>query len=174
MARPTRTLIDALRAAADRLRRGADYSWTHMGSCNCGHLVQQLTHRSKSEIHQMALQKAGDWGQQAVDHCPVSGYPIDHIITTMIEAGLTHQDIHDLERLASRRVLATLPPGERVLNYRSRPDVVRYMRAWADQLETQLRRHELSPSHELDRVAKSGMVRTAERPAALSTATNRR
>ncbi|MEL7367499.1 MAG: hypothetical protein AAFN74_01210 [Myxococcota bacterium] len=156
MARPTRILIEALRTSADRIERGAEYSWTHMGSCNCGHLVQSLTHRSKAEIHRMALQKAGDWGQQAVDHCPVSGYPIDHIITTMIEAGMTHQDIYELERLANRDVLAALPAGHRRLDYRERDDVVVYMRAWAEYLEQRL-----TPS-EIDDLVRDGQIRTAD------------
>lgn len=135
-----------------------------MGACNCGHLAQQLTHRSKAEIHQLALQKAGDWGQQAVEHCTVSGYPIDHIITTMIEAGMTHQDIHDLERLSSNTVLSALPLGQRRLNYRRRDDVVLYMRAWADQLEGALEADgAASPSPEIERLTRSGHVRGAER-----------
>ncbi|MEM7675452.1 MAG: hypothetical protein AAF449_05555 [Myxococcota bacterium] len=50
MARPTRTLIDALRNSADRIERGAEYNWTHMGSCNCGHLVQSPTVVSRSVL----------------------------------------------------------------------------------------------------------------------------
>ena len=43
MARPSRRLIDALRATARRLEDGARYEWGHMGRCNCGHLAQTLT-----------------------------------------------------------------------------------------------------------------------------------
>ena len=161
MARPTRTLIDALVAAADRLESGADYSWTHMGSCNCGHLVQSLTNRSKSEIHRLALQKAGDWGQQAVEHCPVSGYPIDHIITTMVEAGMTHQDIHQLERLSSPAVLRALPDGRRRLDHRDRNDAVLYMRTWAALLQQAVELN-VSPCDEIDRLARAGRIRESE------------
>ena len=169
MARPTRTLIDALRRAAKRLEDGAEYSWTHMGSCNCGHLVQMLTERTKSEIHQLALQKAGDWGQQAVDHCPVSGYPIDHIITTMIEAGMSHQDIHDLERLSSAQVLRAIPDGRRRLDYRQRDDVVVYMRTWADQLE--LRLAAMVAASEIADLVRDGQIRDADKSISLALTT---
>ncbi len=36
-------LIEALRRTAARLATGAEYRWTHMGSCNCGHLAQTVT-----------------------------------------------------------------------------------------------------------------------------------
>lgn len=83
----------------------------------------------------MALEKAGDWSEQAIDHCPASGHPIDHVIETILAAGLTRQDLVDLERLTGRLVLGRLPPGRRVLDRRDRADVVLYMRAWADLLE---------------------------------------
>ncbi len=164
MARPTQILIDALRTAAARLEAGADYSWTHMGSCNCGHLAQSLTKMTNAEIHQYALQKAGDWGQQALDHCMVSGYPMDHIITTMIEAGMTHRDIHELERLSSHQVLSGLPGGPRSLDYRQRDDVVEYMRTWAEQLAEQLRRERTAePSTVIQRIVREGLPRTDDR-----------
>ena len=131
-----------------------------MGSCNCGHLAQQLTHRSHSEIHQLALEKAGDWGQHAVDHCPISGYPIDHIITTMVEAGMTYQDIQELERLSSHRVLRALPGGRRLLNHRDRSDVVLYMRTWAQMLADALRAGQTESSLEIERLARAGQIRT--------------
>ncbi len=172
MARPTRTLINALRAAADRLDGGADYSWTHMGACNCGHLAQQLTSRSKSEIHALALQKAGDWGQHAVDHCGVSGYPIDHIITTMIEAGMSYQDIHELERLSSHAVLRALPDGRRRLDYRHRDDVVLYMRTWAELLEDQRAADaQAQPSDEITRIARAGQSRSSDASSKIPIAT---
>ena len=131
-----------------------------MGSCNCGHLAQQLTNRSKSEIHALALQKAGDWGHHAVEHCTVSGYPIDHIITTMVEAGMSYQDIHELERLSGRAVLRAIPDGRRRLNHKRREDVVVYMRTWADLLHGQLAADESAePSAEIERLARAGQAR---------------
>lgn len=138
MARPTLKLIDALRRTAARLKGGVTYRWTHMGACNCGHLAQTLTTFSREEIHALALQKAGDWGQQAYDYCPDSGYPIDHIIGVMMDAGMTQRDIDALERLSDPRVVKAMGANATGLDRRSRADVVAYMEAWATLLEDEL------------------------------------
>lgn len=130
-------LAVALRQTAARIRAGETYRWTHQGSCNCGHLAQTLTDRSREEIHAAAVQKAGDWREHTIDYCPTSGLPIDHILGEMLDAGLTLGDIEHLERLSDRRVLETLPPEARHLDYRRSEDVVRYMEAWADRLAPQ-------------------------------------
>ena len=127
-------LAAALRETATRLDDGAYYQWTNQGACNCGHLAQTLTTKSRAEIHSMALEKAGDWSEHVVDYCATSRYPIDHIITTMLDAGLTRRDLSDLERLRSNIVRVRLPEGRRALDYRRRDDVVLYMRTWADLL----------------------------------------
>lgn len=136
MARPTRTLIAALRVTAARLSGQSVYRWTHMGACNCGHLAQTLTHRTREEIHRLALEKAGDWGEHAVDYCPSSGYPIDHVIARMLDAGLALRDIERLERLSDPKVLRRLPVQH--LDHRRRDHTVRYLLAWADLLEEEL------------------------------------
>lgn len=134
--RPTMTLVEALRVTADRLAEGeVRFRWTHMGACNCGHLTQTVTARSAADIHALALQKAGDWGEQAREYCPTSGYPIDHIIDQLLALGLSTDDLYHLERLDDARVLKQLPRGERHLDFRRREDVVRYLRAWADLIE---------------------------------------
>lgn len=147
MAKPTLELITALRATADRIENGVKYQWTHMGSCNCGHLAQTLTNYSKATIHKMALETAGDWSEQAREFCSASGYPIDEILTKMVKAGLNVHDIADLERLSddkiAREVIARHPDYALPLDFRSREQTVAYMRTWADQLETSWReRHE--------------------------------
>lgn len=134
MARPSPELIDALLATADRLERGHLYRWTHMGHCNCGHLAQTLTSLSPEEIHRSALEKAGDWTEQARAYCPTSGYLIDHVLSTMMEVGLDTSDIEALEKLSDHRVLARLPPEQRRLFCGRREHVVLYLRAWAQGL----------------------------------------
>ncbi len=131
-------LIEALRSTALRLRAGETYRWAHQGACNCGHLAQTLTKRSREEIHRAALQKAGDWREHAVEYCATSGLPIDHILSEMLAVGLTLEEIEHLERLSDPRVLARLPAAERHLDFRDREDVIRYMEAWAALLEAQL------------------------------------
>ncbi len=133
-------LIEALRTTASRLASGAEYRWTHMGSCNCGHLAQTVTRLPREEIHRLALQKAGDWGEQALEYspteyCPASGYPIDHVIEALLGLGLTREDLWHLERLSDPNVLRRLPIGQRDLCCRERDDVVVYLRTWADLLE---------------------------------------
>ena len=128
-------LIEALWTTAQRLSDGADYRWTHMGQCNCGQLAQTVTHLSKEELHRMALEKAGDWGEQALEFCPDSGLPMDHVISSMLELGLTRRDLHHLELLSDPDVLGRLPLGRRHLDKRRREDVVTYMRQWATLLE---------------------------------------
>ena len=139
MARLGNDLIAALRTTAARLRAGADYEWGHAGACNCGHLAQTLTHRSKEEIRRLALERAGEWAEQALEYCPGSGYPIDHVIGTMLGVGLSPEDIGHLERLSCPEVLACIPLPRRIeLSYRNRMHVVEYMQEWADLLESQL------------------------------------
>ncbi len=127
-------LIEALRTTATRLRRGTNYQWGHFGACNCGHLAQTLTRRSRAEIHRVAVERAADWGEVAMEYCPTSGLPIDHIVTEMLAAGTSLSEIGHLEKLSDRRVLKRLPP----LTFleRNNPEhVARYMDTWADLLE---------------------------------------
>jgi hypothetical protein len=138
MATPTLELISALRVTVQRLRSGERYQWTHQGCCNCGHLAQTITRQDRATIHQLALEKAGDWGEKAVEYCPTSGYPIDHIIGQMLAIGLTREDIYHLERVSDRRVLLRLPEGQRDLQRNRREDVILYMETWAALLEEAL------------------------------------
>jgi len=138
VARSSRTLIDALRTTAAGLAAGAEYRWTHLGMCNCGQLAQTVTGLSREEIRRMALEKPGEWADQAREYCPASGYPIDHVIGEMIRLGLTRDDVAALEKLSAPEVLRHLPIEERMLDFRDREHVVRYMNAWADLLEQAL------------------------------------
>ena len=138
MAKATPELIDAINNTIARLRAGADYQWTHMGRCNCGHLAQSITNFSQEELHKLALQKAGDWGQKAIDYCPDSGFPIDHIISVMVDIGLNTDDLYSLERLSSPRILKRLPAGRRYLQHNSRDDLLLYLKTWAEMLEEEL------------------------------------
>lgn len=136
MGYPTLELILALRHTAERLRQGAPYRWTHQGACNCGHLAQTVTKLPREEIHRRAVEKAGDGSEHAIEYCPKSGYPIDHIIESMLAIGRATDDLVHLERLTDPKVLARIE-GTRHLDHRSRDDVVLYLEAWADLLEEQ-------------------------------------
>ena len=42
-------LIYAIKKAAKKIRSNSPYSWGHLGSCNCGQLVQSLTNLNKDD-----------------------------------------------------------------------------------------------------------------------------
>jgi hypothetical protein len=139
MARPKPELIEALRNTARKLSKTQQYQWGHMGSCNCGHLVQEITKLSKAEIHEYAMRtRGGDWSEQALDFCPTSGFLMDQVISYMLDAGMDILDFKHLERLSDKEVLNRLPQEERYLRHNVREDVVKYMNTWADLLEEKL------------------------------------
>ena len=138
MATATAALVRALRSTADRLESGSPYQWGHMGSCNCGHLAQTITSLPKRTIHELALERVGDWEAQANQYCPTSGYRIDDVITAMLDLGMTRRDIRHLERLSDPEVLAELPASSPRPARNRREDAIRYMRAWAGLLERRL------------------------------------
>ncbi len=138
MAKPHLELIQALRQTARKIAASDHYQWGHMGSCNCGHLVQEVTRLTRAEIHEYAMRtRGGDWSEQALDYCPTSGYLMDQVISIMLDAGLEVQDFQHLERLSDRAVLRRLPEQERFLQHNQRTDVAKYLRTWADLLEEQ-------------------------------------
>lgn len=140
MARATPELITALRLTAARLDSGVRYRWTHMGACNCGHLAQTVTRLSRAEIHRIALERAGDWGEQTVEYCAQSNLPMDHVIARLLELGLELRDLRHLERLDDPDIRRALPPARRrCLDFRSRADAVLYMQTWAGLLDAELR-----------------------------------
>lgn len=136
MARPSVKLIAAIRTAAEKLKNTEDYQWGHMGACNCGNLVQELTHLSKGTIHSYAMRGQGDWTEQAQAFCPTSEMPMDLLINQLIGAGLTLEDIMNLERLRDHQVLKRIPLDRRnQMKHNNRLDVALYLETWAEQLE---------------------------------------
>ncbi len=116
-----------------------DYRWTHLGACNCGHLAQTLTKLTAADIRRYALERRGEWRDQAVEFCPSTGHPMDLILAKMLEIGMCRDDIAHLEWLSSPRVLERIPAERRATMSRSeRSDVVLYMTTWAELLEEQL------------------------------------
>ena len=135
MAVPNLKVIQALRETATQIATSGRYEWGHMGSCNCGHLAQNITSFTRAEIQQFALQKRGDWSEQVIDYCPTSGYPMDLIIGRMIEFGFTQSDLRQFENLSNPEILAQA--GVTSFNRNVMSDTVKYMNAWADLLENQ-------------------------------------
>lgn len=128
-------LAVALRTTADRLDRGSQYQWGHLGMCNCGHLVETVCGIAPAQIHRIALlDGTGDWEAIANAYCPTSGYAIDDVVAQLLALGMTTDDIGHLEKLDDPAVLAALPGGPRWLRRNERADVVAYMHAWSELL----------------------------------------
>lgn len=138
MAHPNLTLIGALRQAANNLRGGAPYAWGNHGACNCGHVLQVITHLSKEEILKQAHTGIGEWTELAEDYCSVSNAPAYMLIAKLEAIGLTPTDIHCLEYLKDKSVLKKLPGGFRWLKKNVREHVVLYFETFAQMLEDQL------------------------------------
>ena len=138
MAYPNLTLIGALRQAANNLENGAPYAWGNHGACNCGHVLQVVTHLSKEEILRHAHTGIGEWTEIAEEYCAVSSVPAYLLIAKLEAIGLTPTDIHCLEYLKDRTVLDALPGGFRWLQKNVRADVILYFRTFAQQLEDKL------------------------------------
>lgn len=136
MAKSNLKLIQSIRITARKLAMHAPYQWGHMGSCNCGHLAQEITRVSKADIHRFAMHSEGSWTDQSRAYCPTSGLPMDLLISAMIDYGLAIEDLEHLEKLSDPSVLKYL--GVPKLRYNHREDVVKYMNAWADILEMNL------------------------------------
>lgn len=136
MARANLKLITAIRRTALRLSQHAPYQWGHMGSCNCGHLAQEITRVSKADIHNFAMHSEGSWTDQSRAYCATSGLPMDLLISSMLDAGLAIEDLEYLERLSDPKVL--LKMNKTHLRFNQREDVIQYMQAWAGLLEDTL------------------------------------
>ena len=139
-----RRLVEVLQETAQRLSTGSNFKWTHMGACVCGHIAQTITELSPAEIHARALQKAGDWSEQAREYCPTSQLPIDHIIDKMMDLGLRRQDIGHLERLSDPTILRSFPPEQRNLSHYRKADVIRYLQRYSELLENRLNQATIS------------------------------
>lgn len=138
MAQAKVEIIDALRRTAKKLSVGSEYMWGHMGSCNCGNLAQEITKRSKAEIHAYAMQGHGDWNEQLNDYCGITQMPIDLVIHEMLTSGFSLEDLQNLEKLSDKQILMRLPAENRYLRHNVRADVIVYLTEWANMLEEQL------------------------------------
>jgi hypothetical protein len=139
--------IAMLRNTASRIEKSPHYQWGHMGSCNCGFLAQEITHLNKEQIHSRAMEGVGDWREQLEDYCPTSGMRMDDIITAIVNAGFSTDDLKHLERLSDPLILRSFPLADRNLRHNLGADVTKYLRRWADLLESKLLEEiEINPS----------------------------
>ena len=167
MARASAELIIALRQTAARLhRKEVKYQWASFAHCNCGHLAQTITRLDPDEIQARAMRREGDWRTQArdfvnvprpafdfgdrpaldegawepenVEACQVTGAPLDELLQQMYALGLDHHDVGHLERLSDPVVRRALGTSTDRFAHHDRENVVAYLEAWADVLESSL------------------------------------
>lgn len=133
-------LINALRSTAQNLASGAKYEWGHMGRCNCGHLVQNLTNMSDREIVDSIDNRMEEWTEHARDYCTSTGSKVDYIFDTMQGFGFDSQDMINLEYLADKRILKRISNSNtpQYLRNNKVEDVILYMETMADLLESEL------------------------------------
>lgn len=136
MAHPTLNLALALRKSAQKIKISPHYQWGHMGCCNCGFLVQEVTSLTQSEIHRRAMMKHGDWNEQLNDYCPTSGQPMDDMISELISFGFDTTDLKHLEKLSDPEILKHIPGKNLLFNVRD--DVAKYLLTWAEMIENRL------------------------------------
>lgn len=134
-------LASALDKAAEKILGSEAYQWGHMGACNCGFLAQELTGKSKEEIHELAMMKSGDWHDQLNDYCSTSGLPMDEVISRMELAGLHITSLQSLERLSDEKVLKFVPENRKPLSYNKKEDAALYMKSWAKLIREQVLEH---------------------------------
>jgi hypothetical protein len=138
MAKPGLEIVSVLRTTAKKIEGSNSYQWGHMGLCNCGFLAQEITHFTKAEIHQRAMQRHGDWTEQLNDYCPTSGLPMDDLISELLSFGFDANDLKHLEKLSDGKVLRLIPVDQRDLKHNIKKDVVKYLKIWANLLEEEL------------------------------------
>lgn len=143
MAYPNTKLITALRDTAQRLKEGAPYAWGNHGACNCGNLLQVVTNFTKEDILRYAHSGVGEWTELAVDYCGITGAPVDLMISSLQDIGLTPTDIHNIEYLEDKEILKQLPGGFRWLKRNVREDVILYFETFARVLEEKLTARQL-------------------------------
>ncbi len=49
------------------------------------------------------MQRYGDWNEQLNDYCPTSGFPMDELISEMMNFGFDRDDLKNLERLSDKQ-----------------------------------------------------------------------
>ncbi len=140
MAKASWNLISAIFRTAEKLEKGAPYQWGHMGQCNCGNLAQELTTYTSEQIHNYALEsRNGDWEEQVSAFCNNGSMHMDLVISSMLEAGLTREDLMNLERLSDKQILARIPAEIRSkIRHNERAHVVAYLRSWGEMLTEQI------------------------------------
>ena len=79
----TKRLIRALKSTAKALDNGHQYEWGHMGRCNVGCLVQNLTGKSDVEIAKTVDFELDEWSEYANDYCNRTNTKFDDLFLNL-------------------------------------------------------------------------------------------
>ena len=71
-------------------------------------------------------------------YCASSDYPVDHLVASLLELGLSRVDIGHLERLDDPELLRAIAPPRGRMDRHRRQDVVVYLRTMAEILVADL------------------------------------
>ena len=63
---------------------------------------------------------------------------MDDLISELLKAGLSIDDLKHLERLSDPTILGHVPSGKKYLRHNHKADVVEYLAAWAGMLENEM------------------------------------
>lgn len=139
MANASVEIIQALRNTAKRINqiKGA-YNWKHLGTCNCGNLVQELTGQNAKQIHLEGIKKHGDWEMLVYLYNEESTYQIDQTIKSLLDLGFTLEDIVQLENLSNQEIINNISFLKQNLKRDNKQDVILYLETWANMLEEEL------------------------------------
>ena len=125
-------LIDALKKTAQDLDSNCKYEWGHMGRCNVGCLVQNLTGKSDSQIAETVNFEISEWSEFANDYCSNSNQAVSNLFSDLHTNGLSYKDVIHIEYLSNPKVLKHIP--QKKLRRNQAKDVSLYLKAFAKQL----------------------------------------
>jgi hypothetical protein len=133
-------LITALRTALKVLENGTfPYNWEHCSSCNCGVVFCALTGKSPRDLVSLIPRgqtEKSTWIDRIGYHCPITGVPTNTFINGLFAAGLTLEDIKNLEFLSDPKVITKLKETgfTEKIKKSDKQHVIAYLRAWVDVL----------------------------------------
>lgn len=123
-------ILPLLERTVRALETSERYEWGSFGACNCGHLAQATTGRSRAELHRLGRVHGSDWSEVSESYCESSGLEIHAVLRELFAHGLEVDDIRDIEYLSNDEILSNLPGGKRFLHRNVREDVLLYLRTW--------------------------------------------
>lgn len=127
-------LINAIENVIDNLENNEMYYiWNQVESCNCGLLVRELGQLEGGYVRD-CIQKTPlmttTW-MATSKYCQQTGFNLKEIFCHLFNAGLTLEDITNLEYLSDPKILAETDIDEASFVYYSyRSNLIKYLKGW--------------------------------------------